>query len=147
MQKENTCGADKQSGSIDLLTRRARMEKDRRKHKRASLELPLAVDDTTVSGKRFTARTVNLSAGGFYCKVPYHVPVLTKLKVSMTIPVREAGGKEEEHVISCEGMVVRTVPEEPQPDVKSYEIGCFFTEINDYDRLMIEQYLAEKTLK
>jgi hypothetical protein len=120
------------------------MVKERRKHKRASLELPLDVDHAAEDRKRFTAKTVNLSAGGFYCKVPYHVPVLTKLKVSMTIPMKEPGGKEEDHVVSCEGMVVRTVPEEPQPDVDAYEIGCFFTEISDYDRLIIEQYLAEK---
>ena len=118
--------------------------KERRKHKRASLELPLDMEGVAEKAKAIKARTVNLSAGGFYCKVPFYVPVLTKLRVSMTIPTRDIKGNEEDHIVTCEGMVVRTVPETPQPDIKTYEIGCFFTEIDDGDRLIIEQYLAEK---
>jgi c-di-GMP-binding flagellar brake protein YcgR len=120
--------------------------KERRKHKRASLELPLDVMDPAAKGQTIRAKTVNLSAGGFYCEVPFHVPVLTRLKVSMAIPVRNARGREEDHAVTCEGTVVRTVPEKPGPDVKTYEIGCFFTDIDDYDRLVIEQYLAERVL-
>jgi hypothetical protein len=121
-------------------------KKERRKHKRASLELPLDVMDPAAKGQTIRAKTVNLSAGGFYCEVPFHVPVLTRLKVSMAIPVRNARGREEDHAVTCEGTVVRTVPEKPGPDVKTYEIGCFFTDIDDYDRLVIEQYLAERVL-
>jgi hypothetical protein len=120
------------------------VKKERRKHKRASLDLPLDMEDLTVGGRAIAARTVNLSGGGFYCRVPFHVPMLTKLRISMTIPVRDVDGKEENHAITCEGTVVRTVPEKPQAGTETYEIGCFFTEIDDYDRLMIEQYLAQK---
>jgi hypothetical protein len=122
------------------------VKKERRKHKRASLELPLDMVDPDAKGKTIRAKTVNLSAGGFYCQIPFYVPVLTRLKVSMTIPVTDTQGKEEEHAVTCEGTVVRTVPEKPSPDVETYEIGCFFTDIDDYDRLVIEQYLAERVL-
>ena len=121
------------------------VKKERRRHRRASLEIPLDMKDLGARGKTVKARTVNQSAGGFYCRVPFHVPILTKLKVSMSVPIRDAGGRQEDHALSCEGMVVRTVPEKPDPKVKSYEIGCFFTEIDSYDRLVIEQYLAEKS--
>jgi hypothetical protein len=121
-------------------------KKERRKHKRASLELPLDVSDPGTRDKTIRAKTVNLSAGGFYCEVPFHVPVLTKLRVSMAVPVTDAEGREEDHAITCEGTVVRTVPEKPSQDVTTYEIGCFFTDIDDYDRLVIEQYLAERVL-
>ena len=121
-------------------------KKERRKHKRASLELPLDMVDPATQGKRCKAKTVNLSAGGIYCQVPFHVPELTRLKVCMMIPVKDSQGKEQDHPIVCEGTVVRTVPEKPDPDTKTYEIGCFFTEIGDYDRLVIEQYLAERVL-
>jgi hypothetical protein len=123
------------------------MVKERRKHKRATLELPIDMKEAADGGKTITARTVNLSAGGFYCKVPFFVPVLTKLKVSMAIPVTDDEGREEDRVVTCEGMVVRTVPEEPTTNVDTYEIGCFFTEIDDLDRLTIEQYLAEKATR
>jgi hypothetical protein len=123
------------------------MVKERRKHRRATLELPLDVEGARAGGKAVRAKTVNLSAGGFYCKVPFYVPVLTKLKVSMAIPVKDEKGREEDHVITCEGMVVRTVPEQPEPKTETYEIGCFFTEIDDFDRLTIEQYLAERAFK
>jgi c-di-GMP-binding flagellar brake protein YcgR len=121
------------------------VRKERRKHRRATLELPLDVKDTASGGAPIKARTVNLSAGGFYCTVPSYVPVLTKLKVSMTVPITDAAGKEEDHIITCEGMVVRVVPGTSDPAVDSYEIGCFFSDIDDYDRLIIEQYLAERS--
>ena len=121
-------------------------KKERRKHKRASLELPMDVVDPGAVGKTIRAKTVNLSAGGFYCEVPFHVPVLTRLRVSMAVPVRDARGREEDHAITCEGTVVRTVPEEPTSSVKTYEIGCFFTDISEHDRLVIEEYLAERVL-
>jgi c-di-GMP-binding flagellar brake protein YcgR len=121
-------------------------KKERRKHQRTSLEIPLDMADPTADGKIIRAKTVNLSAGGFYCQVPFYVPVLTRLRISMTVPVKDASGKEEDHAISCEGTVVRTVPEKPSEDVKTYEIGCFFTELEGYDRLVIEQYLAERIL-
>ncbi|MFH1312206.1 MAG: PilZ domain-containing protein [Candidatus Eisenbacteria bacterium] len=123
------------------------MVEERRKHRRATLEVPIDAKGLSADGHAFKARTVNLSAGGFYCKVPFFVPVLTKLRVSIAIPIRDTAGKDEEHVIVCEGMVVRIVPEKPDDKTKTYEIGCFFTEIDSYDRLMIEQYLAEGTLQ
>lgn len=121
------------------------MVKERRKHKRASLEIPLDAESLAAGGKAFKAKTVNLSAGGFYCKVPFYLPVLTKLRISIAVPFRDVAGGQEDHIVSCEGMVVRTVPEKPEKGTGTYEIGCFFTDIDDYDRLMIEQYLAERT--
>jgi hypothetical protein len=124
----------------------AKERKERRKHRRAELDMPIDMQGFDDEGKSFTARTINLSAGGFYCALPFHVPTMTKLRVSLVIPVADGAGKVEKHPITCEGMVVRTVPEKPTKGKKVYEIGCFFTEIDDYDRLVIEQYLAQKSL-
>ena len=120
------------------------MAKERRKHRRSSLEIPLDMQRPGERQKGFSAKTINLSAGGFYCKVPFHVPVLTKLRISMMVPVRDSSGRERDHMISCGGTVVRTVPARPAPDVKRYEIGCFFTEMDAQDRLVIEEYLQDK---
>jgi hypothetical protein len=120
------------------------VKRERRKHRRATLELPLDVKDMASGGKSLQARTVNLSAGGFYCKVPNYIPVMTKLGVSLVIPVTDSAGRPEDHVINCEAMVVRILPEKEDPAAKTYEIGCFLTDIDDYDRLVIEHYLAEK---
>jgi hypothetical protein len=122
------------------------MVKERRKHKRALLQIPIDMRSLDAAAKTFTTKTVNLSAGGFYCRLPLFVPVLTKLKISMVIPSTDISGKQEDHVITCEGMVVRTVPDKPKPGARAYEIACFFTDIDDYDRLIIEQYLHEKAL-
>jgi len=122
------------------------MAKERRKHRRASLELPLDMRSPEGKHKSFTAKTINLSAGGFYCRVPFFIPMLTKLKISMVVPVRESAGKERDHVVACGGTVVRTVPEKAKPGTKSYEIGCFFTDLDSYDRLVIEEYLADKNI-
>ncbi len=126
--------------------RMAKAQKERRKHRRARLDMPIDMQGFDDEGQSFTARTINLSAGGFYCAVPFYVPPMTKLRVSLVIPVADSGGKVEKHPITCEGMVVRTVPERPAKGKALYEIGCFFTEIDDYDRLVIEQYLAQKAV-
>jgi len=120
--------------------------KERRKHRRADLEMPIDMQGFDDEGQAFTARTINLSAGGFYCALPFHVPAMTKLRVSLVVPLTDSDGKVEKHPITCEGMVVRTSPEKAAKGKKLYEIGCFFTEIDDYDRLVIEQYLAQKSL-
>ncbi|MGQ9603075.1 MAG: PilZ domain-containing protein [bacterium] len=115
--------------------------KERRKHQRAVLELPLDIDHDRKGKRAFKASTVNLSAGGFYCKVPFYLPVCTKLKISMRLP---GSSGQKDHVVKCEGTVVRIVPEKPSPGQSHYEIGCFFSDIEDVDRLLIEQYIAEK---
>ena len=120
---------------------------ERRKHKRAILEIPIEMESLDGKHKSFTAQTLNLSAGGFYCRVPFFVPILTKLRISIVVPCKDIAGKEEDHVITCDGMVVRTMPEKPAAEIDSYEIACFFTEIDDYDRLVIEQYLREHVLQ
>jgi len=120
------------------------MVKERRRHNRRSLQIPLDMQRPGERQKGFSAKTINLSAGGFYCKVPFHIPVLTKLRVSMMVPLRDSSGREQDHVISCGGTVVRTVPARPAPGVKSYEIGCFFTDMDAQDRLVIEEYLLDK---
>jgi c-di-GMP-binding flagellar brake protein YcgR len=142
--KENTCSSYGRSDIIRPVSKEDNMPKERRKHRRAVLELPLDVSEPTADGRSFKARTVNLSAGGFYCRVPFHVPLMTKLRVSLVLPLVDENGVEEDHVVSCEGMVVRVVPDKPDPSVKTYELACFFSDIDDFDRLMIEQYLAEK---
>jgi hypothetical protein len=124
----------------------AREKEERRKHRRAELDMPIDMQGFDDEGQSFTARTINLSAGGFYCALPFFVAPMTKLRVSLVIPVADSDGKVEKHPITCEGMVVRIVPEKVAKGKKLYEIGCFFTEIDDYDRLVIEQYLAQKSL-
>jgi hypothetical protein len=126
--------------------RMAKDREERRKHRRAELEMPIDMQGFDDEGQSFTARTINLSAGGFYCALPFYVSPMTKLRVSLVIPVADSDGKVEKHPITCEGMVVRTVPEKAAKGRNLYEIGCFFTEIDDYDRLVIEQYLAQKSL-
>lgn len=118
--------------------------KERRKHRRARVEVPIDIGHDRGTQRAFKASTVNLSAGGFYCRIPFYLPVCTKLRVSMTLPGSRG---QRNHVINCEGTVVRVVPEKPMPNQAYYEIGCFFSEIDDADRLLIEQYVAEKILK
>jgi len=124
----------------------AKSGKERRKHRRAELEMPIDMRGFGDEGQTFTARTINLSAGGFYCALPFYVPTMTKLTVSLVIPVTDSGGKVETHPVTCECMVVRTAPDKPTGNEEVFEIGCFFTDIDDYDRLVIEQYLAQKAL-
>ena len=74
--------------------------KERRKHRRAQLDVPIDMQGFDDEGKSFTARTINLSAGGFYCALPFHVPTMTNHRVSLVIPVTDSDGKLEKHPIT-----------------------------------------------
>jgi hypothetical protein len=51
-----------------------------------------------------------------------------------------AAGAEEP--VDCQGIVVRCIPEEPAPDVESYEIACYFTDPSPEFRARLSEYVT-----
>jgi hypothetical protein len=43
--------------------------------------------------------------------------------------------------VSCDGVVVRTEPENESASAREYQIACYFTEISDTDRARLESYI------
>jgi hypothetical protein len=43
--------------------------------------------------------------------------------------------------VTCDGVVVRTEPEEETPGERDYQVACYFTNISDRDRERLESYI------
>lgn len=97
---------------------------------RLSMEIILGAD-------RASAESLNVSANGVYFASRSYIPLLTRLRVTLELP-GDAGSTSR---VSCDGVVVRTEPENENPSTREYQIACYFTEISDGDRDRLESYI------
>jgi len=114
------------------------VSQERRQDPRADARLEVGVragDDA----QAFTVSSLNVSAGGVYVQVPHFIEPLTKLALTLDVPAPTPG--EDPVRIEAEAIVVRTVPEQPQEDVESYEVACAFLELRDDYRDAIHRYI------
>lgn len=116
---------------------------ERRKYPRIEDTVPLKLDGEEAD---FITETINLSAGGLYCKVNRYIPVMTKFKITMLLP-EERGKRRRIEKIKCEGIVVRVEPEYPEDKRNEYNIAIFISNINKEDRQRIEKYVIKKARK
>jgi len=110
---------------------------DRRKYRRIDTCLPLKLycDDAD-----FITDTINISSGGAYCRVNRYIPLMTKLRIMMFVPT----GRKKSYKIECEGIVVRTEPENPSDNVKDYNVAIFFSRMKKIDRVRVTDYIKKK---
>lgn len=112
---------------------------ERRRFRRARIDLQVEFADR--GGKRSTLqlRTLNLSAGGFYCRVNRRIEPLTRLELGFVFP---PFGRDETQArsIECSAIVVRC---EPEADAGGgYRLGVCFTQMGAEDRGYVDRYVA-----
>ncbi|KPJ53576.1 hypothetical protein AMJ39_04180 [candidate division TA06 bacterium DG_24] len=120
--------------------------RDRRAHRRAAVEVPVkmgGIEEELAEGALMT-QTCNISSGGAYCRVSTYVAPLTKLGVTMLIPIRTRRGRKKTEVIRCEAIVVRTEPEEPRPGQEEYRCALSFMNLRSTDRAKIDTYVEQQ---
>ncbi|MEZ5065249.1 MAG: PilZ domain-containing protein [bacterium] len=110
---------------------------DRRRTPRADARL--RVDLAHGPEGALSVETLNIGSGGVYVQVPRFIEPLTKLSLAMVIPAPTAD--EEPVRLETEAIVVRTLPEAPDPAVEAYEIACAFLELADETRDAINRYI------
>jgi hypothetical protein len=117
---------------------------ERRKHRRADSRFGLRLGAEGVPGRdTIAAEGLNISLGGIYCRVPHFVPVMTKLKGTLVLPVPPAeGGTPVEEILDTEMIVVWTDPESEIPGCASYQIGCSFLFLEESSKLLLQRYLG-----
>jgi c-di-GMP-binding flagellar brake protein YcgR len=115
--------------------------------RRKSVRIPakLAMEIKISGSDSAAAESINVSANGVYFSSRTFIPVLTKLEVNLSLPA-PAHNKSRKAIrlISCEGVVVRTEPEQEQPGVSNYEIACYFTSINAKDKDYLDSYILKQ---
>jgi hypothetical protein len=90
-----------------------------------------------LGGDSAPAESLNVSANGVYFASRAYIPLLTRLRVTLELP--GDGGSTSR--VSCDGVVVRTDPEQESAATREYQVACYFTEISDTDRTRLESYI------
>lgn len=101
---------------------------------RLAMEIALAED-------REHVESLNVSANGVYFLTSLYIPVLTRLRITLELPEGDDGGRTRS--VACDGVVVRTEPEDEDPSVDEYNVACYFTSIGDKDREKLESYILK----
>ena len=115
---------------------------DRRVNQRFDANLPLNLG---TEGFHFESTTKNISCSGVYCHINFFLPVMTKLEVTMKLPLIENGKKVEKTFI-VSAVVVRIDPEFDTAGCEDYHIGLFFMGIKDEHRDLIATYIKQTFL-
>lgn len=116
------------------------MHTERRQYPRAQSNLPIKIFDTVFD---IVTETKDISGSGAYCSINENIEPMTKLKLTLLVPMKK-GGKKLLHKVNCKGVVVRK--EHIKVNGKyAYNIGIFFNEIKDSDRKAIVSYVNSGT--
>jgi hypothetical protein len=89
-------------------------------------------------GRRARMETLNMSAGGFSCRMDRPLENLTLLRLGLVFPA--FGGRDRAHEIDCTAVIVRCEPRDQDPD-GGYEVAAAFTWITPQDRQLLSDYL------
>ncbi len=120
--------------------------KERRKAQRVDARLKLEVRLPRTDGQqdRATLETRNISTSGIYFEADHFIEPMTKLDMVLQLPVPSKGGKGEARLapVHCEGIVVRVVPEAPEPGRARYEVAVFFTHFDPDGLSHLEDHIA-----
>ncbi len=113
---------------------------DRRRGERVDAKLKLRVE-LSAAGAVADLETINISTSGVYFRSDHHIAPMTKLAMALELVVPDSGDARVA-VLRCEGLVVRTQPEEPSPDADGYEIAVFFTGIDADGKRILEDHIS-----
>jgi c-di-GMP-binding flagellar brake protein YcgR len=116
--------------------------KERRQAVRAPAKLAMEIKLGGADQAR--AESINVSANGVYFVSESHIPLLTKLQITLMLPQSADGPTPGLREVVCDGIVVRIDPEAERPDHGRYEIACYFTSISAKDQDHLESYILNQ---
>jgi len=105
------------------------VERRRAQRVDARLGIELRLPRTDGGQELMNLETLNISTSGVYFHSAHFIEPMTKLDMLFRLPVSVKGGGDGVRTagVRCEGIVVRVVPERPDPSQERYEVAVFFT--------------------
>lgn len=117
---------------------------ERRKQPRTETKLPLKISK---KGLDLITETRNISSSGVYCRVNKPLPLMSKIGLTLLLPICRKTKVNTEKV-RCNGVVVRSEPTIIREADTAYQnIAIFFTDLSKKDRDMISQYVLQSFKK
>jgi len=112
----------------------AQVPSEKRRQPRVDNNLPLKISTDQVD---LVTETKNISSSGVYCRVSKFLEPMTKLKVTLMLPMKRAGKTVAKKVL-CGGVVVRT---ENIPGSDGFNTAIFFNDIHPRDSRVLAQFV------
>lgn len=112
---------------------------ERRKHPRLEKTLPIKLKQTPEKEFNISTQTTNISASGVYCTINESINLMTKLHLTLLLPLPKAKSKEIKK-IECQGIVVRKEINKKNKNAP-YRIGIFFNDLDNQDRKFLQSYV------
>ena len=111
---------------------------DRRKSPRIDQKLPLTLTDAAFD---LVTETKNISARGVYCRVDRHIPYMSKLIVTLSLPV-QSKGRTTTYTIRSRATVVRSESQIIDHGKKeTHFVALYFNSLKRSDDKKIAQYI------
>ena len=109
---------------------------EKRKYPRLNINFAVKLSEGNYD---IVTETENISGNGAYCSVSKEIPLMTKLKIVMFVPLKKNGRRILKKIV-CQGVVVRR---EEINNVGKYRhnIAIYFNEITESDRRIILSYI------
>lgn len=112
---------------------------DRRKYPRLEKNFSLKLRQAPEKDFAISTETKNISANGAYCAVSQPIEPMTKLMLTLLLPLKKTKVKRIKK-INCQGVVVRQGKNSGNKKYP-YWIGIFFHEIDNQDRKFLQSYV------
>ncbi len=117
--------------------------RERRQSKRvdAQIALQLSGADEAFPGESITTESINVGAEGVYCHVGHFVAPLTKLQVTMVLPLKNKKGQVKNEIVKTQAVVVRCQPSGDESG--GYTVACFFTGLDSRTKSTLDEYVHQ----
>lgn len=118
--------------------------RERRQSARVSAQVALQLGglDDSIPGESLTTESINVGAEGVYCHVGHFIAPLTKLQLTMVLPIRDRKGQSRNEVVKTDAVVVRCQP--AGSESSGYRIACFFTGLEPAAREVLQDYVRQQ---
>ena len=91
-------------------------------------------------GYEIEAHTLNISSTGAMCLMERNVPLMTKVKIGLTLPlIKKSSAKPK--VLTLKGVVVR---KERDPKSGRFFVAVYFSDIKPVDQDLLTQYIEQR---
>lgn len=87
-------------------------------------------------------QSLDVSASGVYCKVDSKIPLMTRVKITLSLPAVKGGPGA--LTMDLDGVVVREHPVKKEGKIEHYDIAIFFNTLMPRERMELMEYINSR---
>ena len=121
-----------------MVDSKERREYPRIKDDKVSLKLKTDQFESTIS------QSLNISASGVYCKIDKELPLLSRVKIILMLPIDTEDDTSKINKVETEGVIVREHPVIENGKIIHYDVAIFFDSLSAKNRETIKKFITKK---